>query len=145
MASAALAIGLREYHFEDSEFSFNVSGIASKAAADAAVGYAVELDTTADGTVKLATDGGAIFGRIEACEYRAQEGEVIATISKRFIGNLPLKTAETPTRGSQLVGAGSGTVKANVTAATYIPGADVPHKVLTYDGTAHTVTVSFGI
>ena len=73
MASAALAPGLREYHFEDSQFTFYLSGAAAatEALAVATVGYAVTLDTTTAGTVKLAGDGDEIFGRIESAEFRA--------------------------------------------------------------------------
>lgn len=145
MASAALAPGLREYHDEDAQFTYFISGTNSATLASAVVGYAVSLDTTADGTVKLAADGDRIFGRVEQYEWRAQEGEALVTVAKVFIGNLPLKAGETPTRGSQILGAGNGTVKANVTAATQIPGSAIPHEVLTYDGTANTVCVSFGV
>lgn len=145
MASAALSVGLWEYHDEDAQFSYLISGTTSATDPATIVGYACSLDTATVGTVKLAADGDRIFGRIEAFEFRAQEGEAIVTVAKAFVGNLPLKTGDTPGIGVQLLGAGIGEVKANVTATTQVPGSAIPHEVLTYDPTAHTVTVSFGV
>lgn len=158
MASVLLGPAGREYHFEDSEFSFFVSGISTTdkgVAAAAAVGSAVSYDTGATLTVKLAADGDEIVGRLEACELRAQDGVVMGTVSLRFIGNLPLKAGETPAIGAQIIGggitAGVGTVKTRTAIANTgsgnlpIQGSAKPSHVYSYDGTANTVNVAFGI
>lgn len=158
MASAALAPGLKEYHFEDSQVTFNISGIASDAAAQATVGYAVTLDTATAGTVKLCGDGDEIYGRVESAEYRAQSGLVLVTVALRFIGNLVMKTGETPAIGAQMIGGGAGTVKTRsaltvtdtgVTgvAVSWTLGKTKPCTVLGYDATPtpQTVNVAFGV
>lgn len=153
MAAANPSVGLAEYHDEDKIVSYLVYGITDATAAAAAVGYAVSLHTVA-GTVKLAADNDEVYGRVEACSWRPQEGICVASVALSFQGNLPLKTSETPAIGSQIIGAGSGQVKARVAptydpdasgaqSLSFVPGASTPNKVLTYDGTAHTVTVNF--
>ena len=74
------------------------------------IGRAVELDTSADCAVKLATDGGVIYGRILTIEVE-MTGEKVAAIET--LGGLQLPVAEgaTLTRGTIPVGAGDGFIK----------------------------------
>lgn len=162
MAAADLTVGLREYHFEDSQFTYILSDVtdaataATAAAANNYVDLMVSIDANDPATVKLAPDNGELFGRIEQLEWRAQEGVCYVTVSKRFIGNVILKTGETPAIGSQVIGAGNGQVKSRAAksvtdtgtsgvAVTWTMGSAPFHNVLDYDGTAHTVTLSFGV
>lgn len=159
MAAAALAPSGREYHFEDSQFTFPVlaTGITNTATGRAAVvGYAVSIDTNVTPTygqpvqVKLAADGDEIFGRLEILEDRSQDGlGLLGTVSLRFVGALPLKASETPAPGSSLLGAGAGEVKARGnTANTGTGNLPVPGKAKhmdVYGYTAGFVNVAFGV
>ncbi len=62
---------------EDAQYTFNVA--AGITAAD--VGKAVTIDSTAANTVKLASDGDQILGRLEVVEVRSLEGVNVATVS----------------------------------------------------------------
>lgn len=80
---------------EDFQYAFLLaSGIT---AAD--IGKAVTIDSTADGTVKLAGDGEFILGRLETVEVRAAEGVSVGTVSTQggleFIEN-PNATSSSP-------------------------------------------------
>lgn len=158
MASAALNAAGREYHFEDSEFTFPCASTMTTAD----VGKAVMIDTgvvPAAGippTVKLCTDNAEIFGRVEQVEVRAQEGQYFATVSLRFIGNIAMKAGETPAPGSQLVGFTGGLVKSRAAltvtdtgttgaAVSWTMGSVKPHTVYNYDATNNVVNVAFGI
>lgn len=88
----------------------------SGAVVDADIGKAVELDTALEATVKLATDGADIYGRIFQVEDRSQEGVTTVTVETHFRKRLP-KTAAAITKGSRVVGAGAGLVRAAATAA----------------------------
>jgi hypothetical protein len=158
MASVALGAAGREYHFEDSMFTFPISGTVTSAD----VGKAVMLDTGvtpaagAAPTVKLTTDGAEIFGRIEQIELRTQEGTQYATVALRFIGNLPMKSGETPAVGAQLIGYTGGLAKTR-TASTVVdtgtsgatitiaPGASKSCFVYNYDATNNVVNCAFGV
>ncbi len=158
MASVNLNAAGREYHFEDSEFTFPCASTMTTAD----VGKAVTIDTgvtPAPGvppSVKLCADNDEIFGRVEQVEVRAQEGQYFATVSLRFIGNLPMKSGETPAPGSQLIGYTGGLAKSRAaitfvdtgtsgTTITLKQGSVKPHTVYNYDATANVVNVAFGI
>lgn len=112
MATPTGVINLAGTVDEDWQLTFKLSGAASAALAAAAVGKALELDTSADNTVKLATDGGVIFGYAMAAEYRQLEGITVVTVSLSGVHNFPLKTGETVNVGDSIQGAGAGEVKA---------------------------------
>lgn len=103
-------VSLSGYYFEDSIFTFNVSG----GVTNADVGKAVTLDTTAANTVKLAGADEEVMGRLERVEER--ETGTVASVSLRFCGELPVATGETVNVGDAVIGAGSGEVKAAVSA-----------------------------
>ena len=111
MASIGNGVSLRGIFIEDFQFTFLVSGGVDVTIADAGVG-AVMLDTAAANTVKLATDGATILGRLEVYENRTIEGIVVGTVSlaggMKFLVN-PDATAsspdETPAVGDYIVGA----------------------------------------
>ena len=92
------------------EYFYLASGIT---AAD--VGKAVEIDTSGEQKVKLATDGGIIIGRLEVFEDRLQEGIKVGTVSLKGFNYLPIKAGLTGIAavaiGDTVVGAGSGEVK----------------------------------
>lgn len=84
------------------------------------LGRAVEIDNTVDCGVKLATDGGAIYGRILTIEVE-QTGERICTVETLGGLNLPvLAGVNTLTRGVTPLGAGSGFIKNGTVASTRI-------------------------
>lgn len=96
------------FHFEDSAFTYLISGTVT---ADD-VGKAVALDTAAANTVKLAGDNEVIFGRLETFEDRTVLGIKVGTVSRRFKDKLP-KTAAAITVGQSVTGsATAGLVKA---------------------------------
>jgi hypothetical protein len=92
---------------------------------NADIGKAVSLDTSADNKVKLAGDGDVIIGRLLTVENRVNEGQLIGTVAFRFAEKLPIKAglagAEVVVRGSTVVGAGAGEVKARVVSAAATP------------------------
>lgn len=98
---------------ENAQLTFLVSGTLTKATAE---GYAVELDTSAANTVKLATDGGAILGRLDVYENRTTEAVKVGTVSMRggykfIVEPTVIGQATEPALGDYIVGAGSGKVK----------------------------------
>lgn len=114
MAAATLTVGDREYFHEDAQYSFNLN--AATVIGD--IGKAVEIDAAADMTVKLATDGGFIFGRLETFEDRKVEGTKIGTISTKGMGRFPVKAgALLIALGNSIIGAGAGEVKGVAAAA----------------------------
>lgn len=163
MAAAALAPAGREYHFEDSHFTFNITatGITNTdAGRAAAVGYALSIDTSvtpvygAAPTLKLAADGDEIFGRLETLEDRSQDGgALVGDVSLRFIGALPMKSGETPAVGASIVGAGSGEVKTRPayavdqtpTADFTIAGIGTAKTSIVYGYSSTFVNVAFGV
>lgn len=160
MAAAALAPAGREYHFEDSHFTFPLTStgltLTPQSTLEAAVvGRACSVDTGVavtygqPYTVKLAADGDELVGRIETVENRAQDGlGLLVDVSLRFIGSLPMKAGETPAPGASLLGAGNGTVKTRVgaTAITTATAGVAKHiSVYGYDGTANFVNCAFGV
>ena len=112
--------------FTQGDFVFTMFISGSVTTAD--VGKAVSLDTTADGTVKLAADDDAIYGRIYQVEDRSQEGVTTVSVETRFRKRVPIASGETVNRGDTVIGAGAGEVKAAVTAN---PAANI---VLAVDG-----------
>lgn len=102
---------------DDFWYTFLLSSVSGEATdADAGV-KAVEVDTTGQNRVKLATEGAKILGRLEVYENRTVEGIVVGTVSLkggvRFYVN-PNATAspdETPAAGDYLVGSVDDTGK----------------------------------
>lgn len=105
-------------------FTYALSGtFATDEAIAVANGKAVALDTTAPGTVKLAGDGDAIFGRVYVAERRAVLGINVASIARKFKERLPTAAGYTNAAvGDRVIGGGNGTVKK----ATANTGAGVP-------------------
>ena len=85
-----------------------------KLRATTAIGALVELDATAatlgTGTVKLASDGGVIFGRIVSVEKRTQEGTQLVGVALKFMDYVP-QTAVVITQGTSIQGGGTGKAK----------------------------------
>lgn len=125
MAYSINSPALREFPFEDFQITYLISG----GATEADVGKAVSQDVAADGTVKLAADGDTIMGRADTVTVRAQEGVTTCGVSRKFIGRLPIKAGLTGVnvvvRGSTVVGAGAGEVKARVVSAAAAPDANI--------------------
>lgn len=91
--------------------------------AQATAGKVVALDTAAQGQVKLAGDGDAIFGRIYTAENRGVLGIFTAAVARKFKERVPTAAGYTsPALGDRLIGGGAGTVKK----ATANSGAGVP-------------------
>jgi len=98
-------VSLRGIHQELFHYTFNLkTGIV---AAD--VGKAVTIDTAAANTMKLASDGDPIFGRLETVEDRSVEGILTGTIATsgglRFWYDPDLAGGSAPAIGEMLVGA----------------------------------------
>lgn len=99
---------------EGAQLTFLVSDSGlTKATAE---GYAVELDTATANTVKLATSGGPILGRLDIYENRVTEGVKLGTVSLRggyrfIVEPTAIGGADEPAKGDFIVGAGSGKVK----------------------------------
>lgn len=75
------------------------------------LGRAVSIDPTADCAVKLAEDGGKIYGKIFTIEVE-QNGAVTVAVQTLGGMNLPvLSGVSTLTRGVEPVGAGDGFIK----------------------------------
>lgn len=102
---------------EEWNISFNLES--NVAATD--VGKAVELDSAGANTVKLASDGGVILGRLETFEDRIVEGNRVGTVALKGFLTLPY-TGTAPTVGARVIGGGSGNVKTQ--AAVTVSGAD---------------------
>ena len=78
-------------------------------------GLAVQQDTTAANSVKLATDGSEIVGFIVLAENGASQGEgVTVTVSTK--GGHKVKTSTELSVGDYVCGAGNGAVKASMSA-----------------------------
>jgi hypothetical protein len=105
-------------------FTYSVStAMADEAAAAAMAGKVVSLDTAAAGTVKLAADGDAIFGRVYVAEKRTVLGMNVASVARKFKERVPTAAGyTTPAVGDRVIGGGNGTVKK----ATANAGAGVP-------------------
>lgn len=93
------------------------SGITNDNKADY-LARAVELDPSANVAVKLATDGGAIYGRILSIEVE-MTGEVLVAVEVSGGLQLPVASGVTTlTRGVTPVGAGNGYIKDGTVAST---------------------------
>lgn len=84
---------------------------------DSLEGLAVEMDTSAANTVKLATNGGEIVGFILVAENGVSQGEGI-TVTVATKGGRRVTTASQLSVGDYVVGAGAGKVKAAGSGAT---------------------------
>jgi hypothetical protein len=105
-------------------FTYALSGVyATDEAIAAANGKVVALDTSAPGTVKLAGDGDAIFGRVYVAERRAVLGINVASVARKFKERVPVAAGyDAPAVGDRVIGGGNGTVKK----ATANAGAGAP-------------------
>lgn len=79
------------------------------------VGLAVVQDNSAANTVKLATDGAKILGRLENVEDRKVEGIKVGAV--KIIGGMALKKSGDIAVGDMVLGAGNGLVKKDATSA----------------------------
>lgn len=79
------------------------------------VGLAVMQDSSAANTVKLATDGAKILGRLENVEDRKVEGIKVGAV--KIIGGMALKKSGDIAVGDMVLGAGNGLVKKDATSA----------------------------
>lgn len=79
-------VSLRGYHFED----FHFTGVLAAGITVADIGKAVMVDTSAANKFKLVTAGETIVGRLEVVEDRTVEGQLIGTISFKFMNTLPI-------------------------------------------------------
>lgn len=131
MAGFHTQVSLHGFPFEDSQLTVKLA--AGITAAD--VGKALTQDTSADNQMKLAGDGDPIDGQLLTVENRSIEGQLVGTCSFRFAAKLPVKSglagAAVVARGSRLIGAGAGEVKAidlsgSPTAATIAAYAAAP-------------------
>lgn len=85
---------------------------------EADIGKAVSLDTSASATVKLATAGEEIFGRLEVVEIRLSEGLRVGTVSTKGFLTFP-SDPTVPVIGAQIVGGDTaGKVKTAVVPGT---------------------------
>ena len=80
------------------------------------IGRVVTLDATAAATVKVSGDDDPVYGRIFQVEDRSQEGVVTVTVETRFRKRVKKASGTVIARGSSIVGAGAGLVKAATTA-----------------------------
>lgn len=103
------AIVFEAFSFEDFTFTRYITGTVDATC----VGKAVAIDATAAGSVKLAADGDALYGRIYQYEDRTQEGVKVVSVERKFIKRLP--TTGTVNIGDHVIGGGAGVVKS----ATY--------------------------
>lgn len=79
------------------------------------VGLAVMQDSSAANTVKLATNGAKILGRLENVEDRKVEGIKVGAV--KIIGGMALKKFGEIAVGDMVLGAGNGLVKKDTTSA----------------------------
>ena len=96
--------------FPDFNLTFSISDTITDT--DAVLGLAVCQDASAANTVKLATDGAEILGRIFVCENGASQGEAPVVTVERVGGmKLPVAGGETIAVGEEVVGAAGGKVR----------------------------------
>lgn len=102
-------VDLRGTYFEDSMFTFNLdSGIVV-----ADIGKPVTIDTAGQNKVKIAGSGNPIFGVLATVEDRTVEGIKVGTVSRRFIQEFPVLSADSLAVGGSAVGSTiSGEIKA---------------------------------
>lgn len=106
------AIVLEAFSMEDFTFTRYITGTVDASC----VGKAVAIDPTAAGSVKLAADGDAVYGRIYQYEDRTQEGVKVVSVERKFIKRLP--KSGTVNVGDHVIGAGAGAVKTATYAVT---------------------------
>lgn len=108
MSALGAGVSLSGIFMEAWQIVFNLkTGIV---AAD--IGKAVTLDTTADNTVKLATDTDPILGRLETVEDRTVEGILVGTVSLKGALKFPKAAGDTVDVGDMVQG--SSTADGNV-------------------------------
>lgn len=108
MSQIGSGVSLRGFVDEDAQFTFNLDS----AIVIGDVGKAVELDASAPNQVKLASDGGIVFGMLMTVEDRASnEGVKVGTVALRGFFALPQAASQSFVVGSSIKGGGAGTVK----------------------------------
>ncbi len=115
---------------------------------EAHIGRAVSLDTSANATVKLATAGEEIFGRLETFENRLSEGLRVGSISTKGFVTFP-SDPTIPAIGATIVGGDTnGLVKTAVVPGSPTAAQQVAVQrqalVVERNTTAVTVTVLLG-
>lgn len=105
-------VRMAKYDFKDSQFTVKLA--TATVAAD--VGKAFTYDNSADNQIKLATDASPICAVLYTYEDRVNEGTKVGTGEFRFATYLPIKAGlagnQVVVRGSNLIGAGAGEVRA---------------------------------
>lgn len=122
-------------------FTYALTGVAATDDAVAAtVGKVVSQDVTAPGSVKLAGDGDAIFGRIYVAENRTLLNMRVASVARKFKEKVPTAAGyAAPAVGDRVIGGGNGTVKK----ATANAGAGVPTDPVVVEVFAGFVAVEY--
>lgn len=103
------SVSLDGYHFEDSIFTYNLTGTVD-VTDRRLVGAPVSIDTTARNSVKIAGDGDEIYGRIESVEKR--DFGTVAGVALRWSGRFEKDANVTINVGQTVIGAGGRKVKA---------------------------------
>lgn len=100
------------FPMDDARFTYAIN---DAGASNATLGYAVELDTSAPGTVKLALEGAAIFGQLISYEDRSgQAGGITGTVARQFKDKLPAAVGHGIAIGDAVCGHGGGLVRKSV-------------------------------
>ena len=128
---AVIGQGISHIGLEHDEFHYPFNLAAGIGSGD--IGKAVSVDATADRTVKLAADDDVVLGKLVSVEDRTVEGTLVGAVALKG-GFQFTKTAPAVAVGDSVIGAGSGLVKAavsaNSTVVTAVSGNDVEVLVL---------------
>lgn len=73
-------VSLRGLYDEDAAFTWNVTGVASSAAAALVVGTVMSQDLMVANSVKQSVADESILGVLGSCEYRSLEGITVGTM-----------------------------------------------------------------
>ncbi len=132
----AFEITLNGQVFPDFRLAFNLTDTVSDI--DAVIGLAVTQDTSAAESVKIATDGDEILGRLFMVEDRTEQGgSVVATVETKGGYKLAYADGQSISVGDMVVGAAGGKVRKKTTGDTAVQGL----RVWAVDTTNKTVTV----
>jgi hypothetical protein len=103
-------IVLEAFSMEDFTFTYFITGHPDP---EGIVGKAVAIDTAQRGSVRLADEGDAVYGRIYQYEDRTQQGGgKVVSVERKFRKRLPKETATAIEIGDTVEGAGDGLVAA---------------------------------
>lgn len=130
-------VSLRGLRDENYNYTWNVTGTVVQAD----VSKAVQLDTAASNSVKLATADSTILGVLASYEDRVQEGIKVGTVARKGVFVLSYSGAD-PDIGCGVVGgAAAGQVKAYIVSTVHTP--IVGNIVIDRDTVNKLVTVLF--